>query len=120
MKNPGKVVDLEKSDLLQEARLMLTEPSRDTARKIIIGVNALFLIATIAHISIQLYTSGGLPHPLRDGIIFPIAFVVQAYSLYYNLSCFRKGIDGDPFQNKLTAWITVIICKVFWPCNYSF
>src|SRR6185503_14714194 len=56
-------------NVLQEAREILQEPSRNTKRKILISINLILGILFSVHVAIQLATVGHLPDPPRDNLL---------------------------------------------------
>jgi len=97
----------QKSDVLREATRMLSEPGRDTRRKILMGMNVVFIIAMVLHTIIQLVNTGTLPDPARDMIFFPLIIIINTVSLLYNFSILRNESEGNRRKDALTAWSSI-------------
>lgn len=96
-------------DILSSTRILLQKPSRNTKRKILVSVNVTFIFLTILHIIIQLLQFGKLPDPVRDMIFYPILFLINSISAYYNIRILLKENDGTKFWNGFTAWSSMVI-----------
>lgn len=103
-------------DVLQEASRMLSEPSKNTKRKILTAFNIVFIIALVLHLSIQLLEFGKLPDPARDLILFPIAILINSISVYYNASVLRNKREPVVWMSRFTSWFTIgtaLILSIF-------
>jgi serine phosphatase RsbU (regulator of sigma subunit) len=99
-------------DVLDEAREVLQEPSRNTKRKILISINLIIGFLVLIHVVIQLATTGHLPDPERDNIILPALIVINIGSAIYNLIILTKQLEGSRGWNAATAWVTVLILQI--------
>ncbi len=98
--------------LLQASQLLLT-PSKDTKLKILISVNATFLIVAIIHLFTQLATYGTLPDPARDMIMFPIIIVINGFSVFYNARVLAKKRGANRRWDIVTSWTSVLIIMLY-------
>ena len=96
-------------DVLDEARELLQEPSRNTKRKIQLAVNLILGTLVTAHVAIQLATAGHLPDPERDNILLPLTIFINLGSAGYNLICLLRQKEGSPRWNTITQWATVLM-----------
>src|SRR4051812_14648178 len=64
-------------DVLEEAREMLQEPSRNTKRRILLSINLIIGVVFSIHVVIQLATAGHLPDPGRDNVLLPATIFVN-------------------------------------------
>ena len=104
--------NIKKSDVLQEASSMLAAPGRDTKRKILIAVNAVFISSLLLHLSIQLINFGSLPDPARDMIFYPILILINVSSLLYNLRVLFEKTPQSSKKDKLTAWFSIVSAMI--------
>jgi serine phosphatase RsbU (regulator of sigma subunit) len=100
-------------DVLDEARQLLQEPSRNTKRKIVLAVNLLVGSLCTLNVVIQLATFGHLADPGRDNILMPLMIIVNMGSAAYNLYCLLRQREGSPRWNTLTQWATVAVLWIF-------
>ena len=100
------------SDVLQEASRLLSEPGRDTRRKILLAMNAVFIAAILLHMVIQLINTGTLPDPARDMVIFPILLIINLISLIYNAGVLTGSRKGSPRKDKWTAWSSISVAML--------
>jgi serine phosphatase RsbU (regulator of sigma subunit) len=98
-----------KSDVLAEASLMLAEPGRNTKRRILSAINAVFIFGILLHLILQLINTGTLPDVARDMLIYPVILLVNAGSLIYNLRGLSGKIVPSRRKDKLSAWSTLIL-----------
>lgn len=96
-----------KMDVLEEASLMLSEPSRNTKRRILTGFNYVFIFAIALHFVIQLVEFGTLPDPARDLVLFPIFIVINTISAIYNTRVLWGIAKPTNWMSKFTAWSTI-------------
>lgn len=96
-----------KMDVLEEASLMLSEPSRNTKRRILTGFNYVFIFAIALHFVIQLVEFGSLPDPARDLILYPIFVAINGISAYYNTRVLWGMGTQSKWMNQFTAWSTI-------------
>ncbi|MBY5957178.1 PP2C family protein-serine/threonine phosphatase [Membranicola marinus] len=96
-----------KMDVLQEASRMLSEPSRNTKRKILTGFNFVFILALLLHLVIQLVEFGSLPDPARDLVLFPIIILINSISAIYNVPILLGRRKSVPWMNRFSAWTTI-------------
>ena len=101
-----------KTDVLVEASTMLAEPGRDTKRKILTAVNAVFIGAILLHLTIQLINTGNLPDPARDMILFPLILIMNIFSLVYNLLVLYEVRQPTKKLDNWTAWSSVIVAML--------
>lgn len=99
-------------DTLAEAQELLREPSRDTKRKMLIALNAIFVVIVILHVTSQLVTNGHMPAPDRDNIIFPLLLLINLGSGIYNGYCLRRKGGGSERWDAITAWTTIIVLQL--------
>lgn len=102
----------QKSDVLLEASRMLSEPGRDTRRKILIAVNSVFIASLLLFLIIQLINFGTLPDPARDMVFYPILIIINSISLIYNSAVLRGKKQGSRRRDSWTAWSSVIVAMV--------
>src|SRR5689334_23165759 len=100
------------NDVLAEARGLLQEPSRDTKRKILVSINAIFGTVITLHVVTQLVQYGHMPVPSRDNIIMPLVILINFGSAAYNGLCLLRRINGNARWDALTAWTTVIFLQL--------
>jgi serine phosphatase RsbU (regulator of sigma subunit) len=101
-----------KTDVLVEASTMLAEPGRDTKRKILTAVNAVFIGAILLHLTIQLINTGTLPDPARDMLLFPLILVLNGFSLVYNLLVLYQKREPTKQLDNWTAWSSIIVAML--------
>jgi serine phosphatase RsbU (regulator of sigma subunit) len=101
-----------KTDVLSEASALLSQPSKNTKRKILIAVNLTFVSVAILHWIIQLVQFGKLPDPARDLIILPLLVLINGSSAFYNLKVLFATWQGKKILNDLTGWATVIFLQL--------
>lgn len=94
-------------DVLQEASHMLSEPSRNTKRKILTAFNFVFILALVLHLTIQLLEFGKLPDPARDLILFPIIIIINFISVIYNVLVLMGKREPVPWMNRFSSWSTI-------------
>lgn len=94
-------------DVLQEASHMLSEPSRNTKRKILTAFNFVFILALVLHLLLQLLEFGELPDPARDLILFPITILINSISIIYNGSVLIGKTKSNSWMNRFTSWSTI-------------
>lgn len=94
-------------DVLQEASHMLSEPSRNTKRKILTAFNLVSILALVMHLSIQLLEFGKLPDPARDLILLPVVILIHAISAIYNISILTGKRDSISWMNRFSAWSSI-------------
>ncbi|MCC5918231.1 MAG: PP2C family protein-serine/threonine phosphatase [Cryomorphaceae bacterium] len=99
-------------DVLLEAGQMLAEPGRDTSRKILIAVNAVFIASLVLFLVIQLINFGTLPDPARDLIFYPLLILINALSLNYNFRVLSGKTQGTIKKDKVTAWASILIAML--------
>lgn len=87
---------------------MLSEPSKDTKRKILLSVNFTFIGALLVHLAIQFINFGKLPDPARDMVLFPILILVNGYSAYHNLRVLKNLKTTSLRIDGITTWSTLI------------
>ena len=98
-------------DVLQEASMMLSEPSRNTKRRILVGFNYVFIFAIALHFVIQLVEFGNLPDPARDLVLYPIFIIINTISAIYNTRVLW-GVQPIQWMNRFTAWSTIIFSLI--------
>lgn len=91
---------------------MLSEPSRDTRRKILIAVNAVFIASLLLFLIIQLVNFGTLPDPVRDMVFYPILIIINAISLFYNSAVLSGKKKGSRKRDGWTAWSSVVVTMI--------
>ncbi len=96
-----------KTDILEDAIQMLTEPSRNTKRKILTAFNYVFIIAITLHLTIQLIEFGHLPDPSRDLVIFPIIILINIISAIYNTRVLLDKRKPVSWMDKFTIWTSI-------------
>lgn len=96
-----------KLDVLQEASQMLSEPSRNTKRRILTGFNFVFIFVLVLHLIIQLVEFGKLPDPTRDLLLYPFIIIVNSISAIYNIRVLWGKQTPIPWMNSFTAWSTI-------------
>ncbi len=101
-----------KKDVLSEAGELLSQPSKNTKRKILIAINLTFVFVASLHWAIQLIQFGKLPDPARDFIILPLLVLINGGSAIYNLKVLFSDSQGNKLFNDLTAWVTVIFLQL--------
>ena len=94
-------------DVLQEASQMLSEPSRNTKRRILTGFNFVFISALLLHLIIQLVEFGKLPDPTRDLILYPFIIIINLISAVYNVRVLWGKREQVHWLNRFTAWSTI-------------
>ena len=98
-------------DVLDEARELLREPSRNTQRKILISVNLIIGVLFALHVAVQLATAGRMPAPARDNIMFPVSIVIHLGSAGYNILQLSRQVEGSSLWNAITKWSTVLVLQ---------
>lgn len=98
-------------DALTEAREILQEPSRNTKRKILISLNLVIGICVASFVVINLATTGHLPVPGRDNILYPALLLFNFGSSIYNLKVLTGQGEGSVRLNATTAWGTVLLLQ---------
>lgn len=96
-----------KMDVLQEASRMLSEPSRNTKRKILTAFNFVFILALLLHLAIQLIEFGELPDPARDLVLFPILILINSISAIYNVPILMGKRKPVSWMNRFTSWSSI-------------
>ncbi len=96
-----------KSDVLQEAGRMLSEPGKDTKRKILLGMNGAFIAALMLHLVIQLVEFGTLPDPGRDMVFYPLVIILNLYSFIYNIRVLLNKKEISVRKDNFTKWSTL-------------
>jgi serine phosphatase RsbU (regulator of sigma subunit) len=95
--------------VLDEARELLQEPSRNTKRNILVAVNLILGLLYTLFATINLATAGHLPDPDRDNILFPLVIFVNVGSATYNVVCLLRQREGSLRWNAITSWATVVV-----------
>jgi serine phosphatase RsbU (regulator of sigma subunit) len=101
-----------KTDVLSEASELLSQPSKNTKRKILIAINLTFVFVASLHWVIQLVQFGKLPDPARDMVILPLLVLINGSSAFYNLKVLFSDSQGNKLLNNLTAWVTVVFLQL--------
>lgn len=96
-----------KMDVLQEASQMLSEPGRNTKRKILTAFNFVSILALVLHLVIQLVQFGKLPDPTRDLIFFPVTILINIISVVYNLLILTGKRNSVPWKDRFSAWSSI-------------
>ena len=99
-------------DVLLAAGRMLAEPGKDTKRKILIAVNAVFIASLLLFLIIQFINFGKLPDPARDLVFYPLLMIIHAASLVYNFRVLTERAKGSMRLDKLTAWASIVVAML--------
>lgn len=94
-------------DVLQEASRMLSEPGRNTKRKILTAFNFVSIFALVLHLVIQLVEFGKLPDPARDLILFPIIILINTISVIYNVPILMGRREPVYWLSRFSAWSSI-------------
>lgn len=97
----------EKKNVLMEAGKMLSEPSKNTKRNILIAFNFVFIAASFMHLIVQLVETGTLPDFGRDIILFPLLIIINSISVIYNIKVLKGKTDSFRWKDRYTAWSSV-------------
>jgi serine phosphatase RsbU (regulator of sigma subunit) len=100
-------------DVLVEASAILQEPSRNTKRKILSSITGTLGLLFTFHVVLQLATTGHLPYPERDNIMFSVSIVVFLGSAVYNIAVLLGRIKGSARWDLATQWATVVVLQAF-------
>jgi len=95
------------TNALAEARAMLTEPSKDTKRKILLSVNGIFIATIFIQVIVQLIEFGKLPDPTRDTMVYGIGFCINFFSFIYNLQVILGKRQNKSFWDTFCTSITI-------------
>ena len=96
-------------DTLTQATELLTKPSKNTKRKILVAINFSFIFVLVLHIITQLARFGYLPNPARDLVLYPIVLAVMVFSVIYNLYVFISKKEGSKALDTVTAYASIIV-----------
>lgn len=102
---------IRRRDVLSEATQILEDSSRDTKRKILISLNAIFVFVITMHVVTQLMTAGTLPDPARDAVVMPLFLIVNVGSALHNVRMLRRR-RPHPRLDALTRWLSVVILQI--------
>lgn len=101
-----------KNNVLHEAGKILSEPTRDTNRKILLAVNVLFISSLLLFLIVQLINFVTLPDPARDFIFYPLVIAINLASFAYNYRVLEGVKPINLRSDRLSAWATVLIAMV--------
>lgn len=110
--NSNQKAQIEK-DVLAKSTSLLTEPFKNTKRKILIAVNLTFVSLAILQIASQLIVNGNLPNPARDLVFYPLIFIINSFSAIYNIRVISSNTEGSKFLTGFTAWSSMVIIMMF-------
>lgn len=112
MNTPPHMEQMHKTDVLTEAGQMLSEPSRNTKRKILIAMNLAFVAVLLLHLVIQLIEFGTLPDPARDMIFYPLIILINSISAIYNLRVLFSKIEASKGKEFWSKWSSLGITMI--------